>query len=240
MRYGKHPRKNDYRTLKFKNYSSQLADPPAEVYQLNRTKAPVKTLFPMSGNDKYGCCTVAASAHAITLYRIMAQQSVLIANEKDVVKKYFSLTGGVDSGLNSLDVLCDWRKDKYLNANELVAFASVNPTNKRHVQQAIHLFGGLYIGFQVTKNTMIEFRTGMPWQSAKLLPEGHAVFVTGYNDIGPTGILTWGGVTSGTWEWWEDCVEECFVLLPDEAKSVSFAPGFNFMQLKEDLAEITD
>ena len=74
-RFGKHPRKSDYRTLRFKNYvTTALPLPPASLNLLDRVYAKVGTsdptqLFPLDGNDTLGDCTIAALAHAITTYR---------------------------------------------------------------------------------------------------------------------------------------------------------------------------
>src|SRR5436305_6430504 len=117
LRFGKHPPKKDYRTLRFKNYlTSKLASPPASYDVLPTVFKKLKTtdvtkLFPMYGNDTYGDCTIAALAHASTVY------SGLIGKKKDwsqqsMIKLYFHLTGGVDSGLNELDVLNYWRANK--------------------------------------------------------------------------------------------------------------------------------
>ena len=71
-RFGKHPPRNDYRTLRFKDYlAKDIAAPPValnvldRVYKNLRTADPAK-LFPMDGNDRLGDCTIAALAHAIT------------------------------------------------------------------------------------------------------------------------------------------------------------------------------
>ena len=76
-RFGKHPPKVDYRTLRFKNYlTSEIAAPPAtynvltSVYQKLQTTDPTK-LFPIDGNDAYGDCTIAALAHAETVYEAL-------------------------------------------------------------------------------------------------------------------------------------------------------------------------
>jgi hypothetical protein len=65
----------DYRTLRFEDYLKPgIAAPPASydvldaVYQNLKIKDPTK-LFPMDGNDTIGDYTIAALAHAITVYR---------------------------------------------------------------------------------------------------------------------------------------------------------------------------
>src|SRR5438105_15874576 len=100
-RFGKHPPVHDYRTLRFKNYvTPALAAPPDSLNVLDRVYEKLGTsdpthLFPMDGNDRFGDCTIAALAHAITVYRgLVGQKSIL--RRRRVVKLYFRLTGGVD------------------------------------------------------------------------------------------------------------------------------------------------
>ena len=52
----------------------------------------------------------------------------------------------MDSGLNELDVLNYWRKHS-VTRDKILAFASIDPKNHMHIQQAIQLFGGVYLGF---------------------------------------------------------------------------------------------
>src|SRR5580704_17359171 len=110
-RFGKHPPKIDYRTLRLKHYlTSTLAPPPPSFSVLNRVYDNLGTtdptaLFPMDGNVTLGDCTIAALAHAITVYRGLVAKTKLILAKQQVVKLYYHLTGGQDTGLNELDVL---------------------------------------------------------------------------------------------------------------------------------------
>jgi hypothetical protein len=155
-RFGKHPPKVDYRTLRFQNYLTATISPPppsysvlANIYPKLKTSDPTK-LFPMDGNDALGDCTIAALAHAVTTYRgLIGKEKIM--SKAAVVKLYMHLTGGVDSGLNELDVLNYWHSHA-VSSDEILAFASVDPKNHTHVQQAIQLLGGVYLGFQVQQN----------------------------------------------------------------------------------------
>ena len=116
-RFGKHPPKKDYRTLRLANYlGAAIAPPPAsydvlgQVYKNLSVSDPTK-LFPMDGNDTYGDCTIAALAHAVTVFRGLISKKK-IWDQKNVVKLYFHLSGGVDSGLNELDVLNYWQSHR--------------------------------------------------------------------------------------------------------------------------------
>jgi hypothetical protein len=240
-RFGKHPPKIDYRTLRFGNYlKPSIAAPPASdnvltrVYQKLKTKDPNK-LFPMDGNDTYGDCTIAALAHAITVYRgLLGKKKIMAA--QDVVKLYLHLTGGIDRGLNELDVLNDWRQNK-VSGDEILAYAAISPKNHTHVEQAIHLFGGVYLGFQVQKNCIQEFEARQPWTPGPLTTDGHAVFAVAYDRNGVT-VLTWGNTQLATWTWWDECVDEAYAILSPEAKKSGFTPGFNFAQLQSDLTAV--
>ena len=102
---------------------------------------------------------------------------------------------------------------------------------------AIQLFGGVYLGFQVQQNCVQEFDAHKPWTPGPLTNDGHAVFATGYDQNGVT-VLTWGNTQQATWAWWDECVDEAYAILAPEAEKGGFAPGFDFAQLKADLADV--
>ncbi len=243
LRFGKHAPKNDYRTLRFKNYlSSKLAAPPATydtlatVYKKLKISDPTK-LFPMDGNDTYGDCTIAALSHAITVYRGLTGEKN-IWSQQSVVKLYMHLTGGADSGLNELDVLNYWQSNS-VDGDKIAAYTKIDTKNHTHIQQAIRLFGGVYLGFQCQENCIKDFNAKKPWTPGKLTQDGHAVFAVGYDKTGVT-VLTWGNTQKATWAWWDECVDEAYAILPPEAKKSDFEPGFDFKQLKADLAEVAN
>ena len=243
FRFGKHPPKLDYRTLRLKNYlTSKLAAPPSSLDVLSRVYKELKIsnptkLFPMDGNDTLGDCTIAALAHAVTVYRGLIGKKK-IWSKNNVIKLYLHLTGGIDSGLNELDVLNYWQSHT-ADGDRILAFASIDVKNHTHIQQAVQLFGGVYLGFQVQQNCIEDFNARKPWIPAPLTNDGHAVFVTGYDKTGVT-VLTWGNTQKGTWSWWDECVDEAYAILPPEAKKADFEPGFDFNQLKADLSEVAN
>jgi len=241
-RFGKHPPKVDYRTLRLSTYlTPELAAPAASVNVLDRVYKKLNTtnattLFPMDGNDTLGDCTIAALAHAETVYHGLVKAPAKIMAKQDVVKVYEHLTKGVDSGLPELDVLNYWQSNK-VSGDKILAFTSIDVKNHTHIQQAIELFGGVYLGFQVQKNCIEEFDAHKPWTPGPLTHEGHAVFAVAYDQKGVT-VLTWGNTQLATWAWWDECVDEAYAILPPEAVDPNFAPGFNITQLKADLAAV--
>lgn len=242
-RFGKHPPQNDYRTLRFKTYlKAGIAAPPASVNTLTRVYANVKLhdptkLFPMDGNDTLGDCTIAGLAHAVTTYRALIKKET-IPKTKAIEKLYFHLSGGKDTGLNELDVLNYWRQNGALG-EKILAYAKIDPKDHLHVEQAIQIFGGVYIGFQVQKNCVQEFNDKQPWTPGPLTNDGHAVFAVGYDPHGVT-VLTWGNTQQGTWAWWDECVDEAYAILPQDAAKPDFAPGFDIAQLQADLNDVAN
>jgi hypothetical protein len=219
-----------------------LPPPPASydvlatVYKKLNNSDP-RILFPMDDNSRLGDCTIAALAHAMTAYNGLVGKKKIMP-QGDVLKLYMHLTNGVDSGLNELDVLNYWQSQP-VYGDKILAFASIDMKNHTHVQQAIELFGGVYLGFQVQQNCIQEFDAGQPWTPGPLMQDGHAVFAVAYDSNGVT-VLTWGNIQKATWAWWDECVDEAYAILPPEAKKSDFAPGFDFDQLQADLAAVAN
>jgi hypothetical protein len=243
-RFGKHPKVNDYRTLRFRDYlNATLAAPPASCDVLpkvfkNLGISDAAELFPMDGNDTVGDCTIAALAHASTVYSGFVNHKPHIMAASKVLKTYYHLTGGVDSGLAELDVLNYWREHK-VSGDQILSFVSIDPKDHAHVKQAINMFGGVYLGFQVQQNCEADFNAHKPWTPGPLTKDGHAVYAVAYDDKGVT-VLTWGTTQRGTWAWWDECVDEAYAIVPPEAKKEGFCPGFNVRQLLSDLEEVAD
>jgi hypothetical protein len=242
-RFGKHPPKVDYRSLLLKDYlTSDLPAPPASCDVLSRVYTALKqsdpaVLFPMDGNDTLGDCTIAALAHAITVYRGLTSRTT-IPTQALVEKLYYHLTGGTDSGLNVLDVMNYWRQHP-VDKEKILAFVAVSTKNQTHIKQAIQIFGGVYLGFQVQANCVQEFDSHQPWTPGPLTNDGHAVYAVGYDANGLT-VLTWGNTQKATWAWWDECVDEAYAILPAEATKKDFNPGLNFDQLKADLSQVAN
>lgn len=237
-RFGRLPIKSGQgkKNLLFKNYTENLPIPDSinnlitVSQKLGITDIP--TLFPMDGNDTYGDCTIAGLAHLTTIYKGLT--GILdIPATTNVTALYFQLTGGQDSGLNELDVLTYWQKNNPFD-DTAVAFVSIDPLNHNHVKQAITLFGGVYTGFNVQQNAISDFDACITWTPGTLTNDGHCVPVGAY-DANTVTVLTWGNKQLGTWAWWDDCVDECYAIIPLEAFQYT---GINLALLKSDLAAI--
>jgi hypothetical protein len=243
--FGKLPAKHDERTLRFSALlAPQLPPPPPSFDALLRVKVGLKlkralniqALFPMDGNESHGDCTIAAAAHAETLWESFCGKR-RVPKASAVLRDYFDLSGGEDSGLVELDVLNRWRQGG-ITGERILAFASISRNSVEHIKQAIATFGGVYIGFETTTETLAQFRHHQPWTPGTRDGFGHAVFVTGYTANAVT-CLTWGATQWGTWTWWHECVDECYVCLPGEGALAVFAPGLDLAALRGALVSVT-
>jgi hypothetical protein len=240
---GKLAPKHDDRTLMMGNYSISLPAPATAIDNLQRVYTNLKInnpkiLFPMDGNDEFGDCTIAGFNHISTVYNGLIGIKK-IATKVATVKLYKKLTGGSDTGLVELDVLNYCRKHT-VSGTKILAYVKINPKNHIHVKQAIQLFGGVYLGINVQKDAITDFDNNHKiWTPGLLTGDGHAIVAISY-DPNTVTVLTWGDVQKGTWDWWDETVDECYAIIPTEAKKSGFTPGFNFDQLMIDLKSVTN
>lgn len=242
LRFGKLAPILDPKTPKFSAYMAPTLPPPPPAFSVlalvaaNLRRNDTANLFPMDGNDAVGDCTIAGLAHAQTLWRGLTK-ALCIWGEGDILNFYYAMTGGQDSGLACLSVLQEWHR-RPINHDRILGYAAVDPKNHQHVMQALHLFGGLYLGFTVTGDCIRQFENGMPWTPGTLTDEGHCVVADGYDAQG-LDLLTWGSRQRGTWAWWDQGVDECYAVVPPEAANPNFAPGYNVATLVRDLEAVT-
>ena len=241
MKFGKHAPKLSYKTKKFASYLAEtLPTPPAQfsildtVYR-NLGISDPSVLFPLDSNDEYGDCTCAALAHAETVFNGLVGVNKIMASA-DVLALYMKLTGGEDSGMAELDVLNYWKANQ-VEGDEIINYVSIDPKNHAHVMLAMVMFGGCYIGFQVQENAISDFDAKKIWTPGNLTEDGHAVYAVSYNPEGVT-VLTWGSTQGGTWDWWDQTVDEAYAVLAPEAQKTGFAAGFNFAQLQADMGQM--
>jgi hypothetical protein len=242
LMFGRLPKKEDPkgRTLKMSNYTAQLPPPPVQSSNLIRITTGLKIsdiskLFPMDGNDSLGDCVMAATAHAETVWNGLIGKKK-IPTKCAVKRQYKKLTGGPDSGLVMLDTFKTWRTNSFFS-EKIDAFVENDITNKTQIMQSIDLFGGIATGMNVQENAVADFNAGKIWTPGKLTGDGHCIWILDYTQLGVL-VLTWGGMIWATWDWFNCCVEESYPILPKEAETNGFAPGFPFADLQADLAAV--
>jgi hypothetical protein len=114
------------------------------------------------------------------------------------------------------DVLNNWRQADFVG-HKLEASADTDPQDTLHVQQAISLFGSLYVGALLPKSAQTQdvwdVDTGPKGQPGSW--GGHCVFVPDYDATGPT-CITCGAPKKMTWGFWGTYCDEAHALLsPD-------------------------
>lgn len=217
-RFGKLPVKGDYRIPRLQHYLlANLADPPEahsvlDTLDLGPGDAVIHSLFPLHGNDRLQNAAVAAVAHAITAATLHRGAPIHVPS-REVVERYLHLTGCSDQGLALTTVLNSFKLIFAGNGHGIRSFLSVDVSNLRQVRLAIQLFGGLCCGFQVTADCIEAFEAREPWRPGRVIDEGHAACVIAYDPLGVQ-LISWGRAQRATWDWWRECVDEAYVLLP--------------------------
>ena len=112
-------------------------------------------------------------------------------------------------------------------------------SNHTHIQQAVQLFGRVYVGFQVQQNCAQEFNAHQPWMPGPLTNDRHAVFAFAYDENGVI-VLSWGmrSRPPGTGEMSASTKRTQFS--PPETRNAGLAPGFNITQLEADLGDVAN
>jgi hypothetical protein len=232
LMFGRLPRREDPqgRTLLMSNYVKAVADPPLEVDNLNRvyTKLGINdptVLFPMLGNNNAGDCTIAGFGHFKSLI-LGLSGTKYIPTDQEILDFYFAMTGGQDTGCNELDVLKKCHKKGCLG-DKLPYYVALNPKDLREVRQTIWLFGACYIGFNVQQNAIDDFNNHVPWTPGVLTGDGHCVITPDYTQDMFTN-LTWGDKQDGTVPWWNQTVDEAWLLVFPEEQQPEYLKDLGF------------
>jgi len=173
-------------------------------------------------NLMYGDCVIAARAHQTLIFEKFEQGLFFLVSDEEVVAQYFLETGGLDTGLVMLRSLNRWRKEGWRVDNQtyrIHAFAGVDWKDVKQTRQAIYLLRGLQAGMRVPRYAMEAFDNKVyHWELQTGNNEilgGHAIYVTGYNAIGPR-VMTWGQRVQMTWAFWLQYIDECYAIVDDK------------------------
>lgn len=254
---GKRARRLDSRTLKLARYLTTSLPTPASSGGYQRK---VRS-WPMYLNDSLGCCVIAAMGHMIGQWTAYARGKGVILADQDILRAYSAVGGYVpgdastDNGCDMLTALNYWRQTG-IGGHKILAFAAVNWLNHVEVEQAINLFGSLFVGVALPISAQGSpvwevpssgpYRDGSPGSWG-----GHAECDVGYNAVRSGGLfnrrrpglmpITWGARGAKTWAFMDTYCDECYVALSQEwIESRGLSPsGCDLDHLRSDLAEIT-
>lgn len=243
LKLGKRPARHDSRTLMLAAYvTADLPNPPPQAdYGKNVGD------WPMYGNDKLGDCTCAATGHMIEAWTHAGQGKTVKVSLNDVLKAYEAVsgydpsTGRNDDGAVELDVLKLWRHTG-IGSHKIAGFVAIEAGNHLHIEQALELFGGVYIGLALPVSAQGQKIWTVPpgGTSGPGAPGswgGHAVNVVAYDAHGLT-VITWGKPLRMTWTFWDTYCDEAYAVLSQDFvnEATKTAPvGLNFVELMADL-----
>jgi hypothetical protein len=244
MKLGKQPAVRDPRTLQFANYlkPALLPPPPPQVNWGQKVAS-----WPMMLNNTIGDCTVAAAGHCIEEWTTDVGAAVIVPDSTilavySAVSGYNPVTGANDNGTTVIKVLNYWRKNG-IGGHTIQAYASVEPTDLAHVQDAVSIFGNCYIGLllPITAQTQDVWSVppgGATGQGAPGSWGGHAVPIVAYDANGLT-VVTWGALKRMTWEFFSTYCDEAFALLSSDFLADNETPaGIDVAALTSDLKQV--
>jgi hypothetical protein len=243
---GKQPTRHDPRTLLLATYISPGKLPVAPAAAGWTAKVPN---WPMMKNDTIGDCTCAAAGHLIECWSANAA-TIVVPTDDQIIAAYSAITGynpatgANDNGANELDVLNYWRQTGIAN-QKIGAYVALEPGNHNHVEDAVFLFGGCYIGLALPVSAQNQAIWSVPaggpkGQGAPGSWGGHAVPVVAYDSRGLV-CVTWGELKRMTWTFWDAYCDEAYAIIsPEWFNDQQKAPsGFDLAQLSQDLQMVT-
>ena len=149
MKLGRKAVKSDSRTLKLSRYVKPTLPPAPPVVDWSKGL----TEWGLMLNDKLGDCTIAGAAHAVQVWTMNTGSMVTVPDP--VILNYYETWDGyqpgnpaTDTGGVEMDVLKNWQKQGF-DKHRLLAYTEAAWTNLEEVRQAMHLFGGMYIGLNL-------------------------------------------------------------------------------------------
>ena len=238
-RLGKKPKIVDARTLQLHRYLT--AELPAAPVSVAWQAAVPQNGWPMMGNDQYGDCTCAAAGHLIECWTANAQGAANVLPDTVILGFYNLVDGGVDQGAALLTVLNDWRTDG-IAGDKITSYAEVNPQDPVEVENAVHLFGGIYIGLALPDAVVQGDLASADWTKVYGAPDennGHCVPILG-DDVDHLYCITWGAVKPMSWAFFRAYCDEAYGILTVDwfGKGGEAPVGLDLAQLTADLQNI--
>jgi hypothetical protein len=209
----------------------------------------------MLGNDRFGDCVFAGSAHEQELIANLAAggvtgQMVTPFSEKSVLSDYSAVTGfnlatgENDNGTNVHEAL-DYRiKTGLLDANgkrhKIAAYVALEPGNLEHLREALFIFSAVGIGFEVPISAQEQYARNEVWSivPGAEVEGGHYVPLVGVPAVGNLACVTWGRRQVMTDSFYKMYCDEAYCYITREelqAKSKTNWGGFSWKDLEEDL-----
>jgi len=219
FQFGKRPAQRDARTFLFSDLLRAALPKVATSYDVEQTYPGIPC--PMFANDWYGDCVIAGRAHQTLFFERAEQGKTLQISDNQVIKEYFTETGGSDSGLYVLESLKLWRSRGWkcgspANTYKIKAFAQIAGANKiQQIKQAMFADLGCGIGFKVPRSALDQFQAGKTWDVATKpgpIVDLHYVYVLAYT---PALVYcrTWARRQAMTWRFFTKYTDEIYAII---------------------------
>jgi hypothetical protein len=265
LKLGKAPATYDQRDLLFAHYRTSDSLPSHPVH-FGHEKLVGADAWQMLGNgpdntvsinfDGAGDCFFAGGAHETMLWNLEHNNNVNFSGA-DCIADYSAVTGynpkaplnangqnPTDNGTKSRDGFKYRQKTGLIDVggerHKIGAYVGLELGNMDELLEALYLFGVVGIGLRFPASAMDQFNAGKPWS---VVPgpeptEGHYIPLVAYRD--QLEVVTWGRIQKMTPQFYKTYADEAWAVLSPEMLNNGKSPeGFNFAQLKADLASIT-
>lgn len=204
FRLGKMPHLPDNLVPRMAAFSSKLPPPP-----LNSNWYADVPEWRMLGNDMVGDCVEAFALHYIMQQSAYANPGHgLIASDDEALALYSAVTGynpAYPSTDNGTVVLGRGGMMQYWASHGVVcggvttkasAYIAVDIRNTKEIMQAVHIFGGVGLGFRVPARIMEADSVPFVWDNPNgPYVGGHEVLICGYETVAGNllfDFITWG------------------------------------------------
>lgn len=202
----------------------------------------------MLGNDEYGDCEWAESAHCVMALNKLVGKSVDFTRE-NVLSDYASTGFDINAGPpgdNPTDQGTDMHQsmsyrrhtgviDAHNTRHKIGAYLSLEPGNWLQLLEALHVFETISIGFAFPNTAMGQFNKGLPWSVVAGAPaptEGHAVNVVGRPKQNMIYVVTWGRIQLMTRAFYIKYADEAYAFVSVEDLANGKSPtGYNMSEL---------
>ena len=244
FRYGLLPPKGAP-ALQLKDFLRAVPDHPPEADNLIDLDA-----WKVLGNNQHSNCAAVFWANMRRLMSAKAGKEYY-PNQDQVYALYKTQNPGFpdqDDGMELQTMFEYLHHTGGPDGVKLLAFATVDTSNREEVDAALAIFGGLGGGIQVQGANQMDFANGVPWDyhPGQSIEGGHAVLLGGYSPDtkDDTKFITWGAETGMTDAYWDNLVncpqgQAWICIWPEHLGTAQFMQGIDTAKLATAYQELT-
>lgn len=143
-----------------------------------------------------------------------------------------------DNGMDIQTLLEYLVKNGGPDGAKAIAFAKVDFTNQDEFEAALAIFGGVWVGVNVSQENQTEFANGQPWDAVGTVEGGHSVLAGGYTP--DVRFITWAAETEFTPAFVQQRMEEAWVVVwPEHLGTAQFEAGVDVPALEAAFTDLT-